>query len=173
MYDKLLESYFLQKLKAIHEGQVRSGNWSVLAWAIYGGDIPRERSSLDGDESLLYDELLETFPGSEDIFLDHLKVIHEAQVMGGNWSVLAWALYGGDTDTPGERDTLPTDDLKALYDKIRQSFAGNDEAFIAKLKYIYDAQVRVVHSVEIGVYWHGHYMVYHLRGHEILSQLMS
>jgi hypothetical protein len=70
LYDELLELYFLEKLKNMYEAQVIGGNWSVLAWALYGGDNPGEKSSLDGDTGMMYDQLFEKFAGSEDVFLE-------------------------------------------------------------------------------------------------------
>ena len=138
LYDELLESYFLTKLKNIYDAQVMGGNWSILAWALYGGDNPRVRSDLDSDTAMMYNQLLETFAGTEDAFLEKLKYIYDAQVMGGNWSVLAWALYGG--DDPRVRSDLDSD-TAMMYDQIFKTFAGTADAFLAKLKDIYDAQV--------------------------------
>ena len=145
LYDKLLESYFLEKLKFIYDAQVMSGNWSVIAWALYGVSPPRTRDTLPTDElKASYDLIRQSFAGNDEAFLEKLKDIYDAQVMGstlgGNWSVLAWALYGA--SPPRTRDTLPTDELKASYDLIRQSFAGTEDAFLEKLKDIYDAQVK-------------------------------
>ena len=58
---------------------------------------------------------------------------------GGNWSVLASALHN--STPPWSRDSLPTDELIAVYNNLLSSFSGSKEAFLVKLKDIYDALV--------------------------------
>lgn len=86
---KLLEKSFVAKLRSVHDGNVRGGNWAKLASVMFGGPEDLSRDQLNDDMSAIYNELRDSCPSLlDDAFEAKLSGVYDGCKKGGTTSFL-------------------------------------------------------------------------------------